>query len=153
VSNFNLKSSLLQITFLVISALAVFMLYTCMRQSKIDQSISLEKTLPATSISQKQITKSKNKTPTPSIQKTPNIHSATGTSNLPVEHIATINQTLNNNFSLEGVKATKREDGTVILHSEGKLQTVSVARIDENGNLIFEEHNQPISSDLTGKSQ
>lgn len=66
---------------------------------------------------------------------------------LSAEHIATLNQTLDNNLSLRGVNATKREDGSVIIHSQGKLQTVSVAYIDEHGNLAFEEHNQSISTD------
>ena len=150
---FNLKSTFLQMTFIVIFVSAVFMLYTWKAQSKIKQTPNIElnkphltsQSPPSTSI----ISEHKRITANGHIDQTSlplnNTHART---NLPKEHISSLNQTLDNNLSLEGVHATIREDGTVILHSQGKLQTISVARIDERGNLVFEEYNQSISSDI-----
>ena len=140
-SHSNLKSILLQVTFIIISGLAVIMLFTCIRHSKIETHTPTELNSDFKKRAAKAIAKSKS-------QSIDHANSTTSSNNsLPLEHISELNKTLDNNLSLQGVHATKREDGTVIIHSQGKLQTISVARIDEQGNLVFEEHNQSILSD------
>ncbi|WP_422379182.1 hypothetical protein [Marinicellulosiphila megalodicopiae] len=76
-------------------------------------------------------------------QKTKHTHSHSSI-NIPNTHITELNQSLENNLSVNGVTATTKKDGTVILHSQDRLKTISVAHKDEHGNLVFSEFNQTI---------
>jgi len=159
------KSIYLQILFLILAAASITILFTCMHQSKTTQLKaqpnqttyiqSDEQQNPNNSESMLAEAPASNHTASHNHthNTVPHSHDQYTQQVLPQQHITALNDSLKNNLSINDVASTTRQDGTVIIHSEDRLQTISVAHINKLGNLVISEYNQPITIDLNKGQQ
>ena len=55
-----------------------------------------------------------------------------------------LDEMLRDNLVINGLPARKLKDGTVIIDTRGRLKTVSVATLNENGEVVISEHKESL---------